>query len=55
MTVLPAMAFAAALVYWLSGPISHWFSQNVTSVIDLLLFVVVFVSTHVFLKGLKGD
>ena len=55
MTVLPAMAFAAAIVYWLSGYISHWFSPNMTSVIDLLLFVVIFVSTHTFLKNLRGD
>ena len=55
MTVLPALAFATAMVYWLSGAISQWFSQNVASVIDLLLFVVVFVSTHTFLRSLKGD
>ena len=53
MTVLPSMAFAAAMVYWLSRYISHWFSPNVTSVIDLLLFVILFVATNSFLKNLR--
>ncbi|HYM36018.1 MAG TPA: hypothetical protein VET48_11515 [Steroidobacteraceae bacterium] len=54
MTVLPAMAFAAAMVYWLSHYISRWFSTNVTSLIDLILFVTIFVATNSFLKNLKG-
>jgi hypothetical protein len=53
MTVFPSMAFAAAIVYWLSHYISEWFSPNVTSVIDLLLFVTIFVSTNTFLKNLR--
>ena len=55
MTVLPSMAFAAAMVYWLSRYVSHWFSPNVTSVIDLLLFVTIMVATNSFLKNLRGD
>jgi hypothetical protein len=53
MTVFPSMAFAAAIVYWLSRYISEWCSPNVTSVIDLLLFVTIFVSTNTFLKNLR--
>lgn len=53
MTVLPAMAFAAAIVYWLHRYIAEWFSPNLASVIDLLLFVVIFVSTNTFLKNLR--
>jgi hypothetical protein len=53
MTVFPSMAFAAAMVYWLHRYISEWFSQGLTSVIDLLLFVVIFVSTNTFLKNLR--
>lgn len=53
MTVLPAMAFAAAMVYWLSRYISTWFSPNVASVIDLLLFVTIMVATNSFLKNLR--
>lgn len=55
MTVLPAMALAAVIVYALSGYIGHWFSPNVTSIIDLILFVTVFVATNSFLKNLRGD
>jgi len=51
MTVLPAMAFAAAMVYWLSRYISHWFSPNVTSFIDLILFVTIMVATNTLLKN----
>jgi hypothetical protein len=47
------MAFAAAIVWWLSRYISAWFSPNVTSVIDLLLFVTLFVATNTFLKNLR--
>jgi hypothetical protein len=53
MTVFPAMAFAAAIVYWLHRYISEWFSPNLASVVDLLLFVVIFVSTNTFLKNLR--
>jgi len=51
MTMLPSMAFAAAVVYWLSHYVSRWFSPNVTSVIDLLLFVTIFVATNSLLKN----
>ena len=53
MTVLPSMAFAAAIVYWLNQYISSWFSQNVASAVDLLLFVTIFVATNAFLKNLR--
>jgi hypothetical protein len=53
MTVLPSMALAAAIVWWLSRYISTWFSPNVTSVIDLFLFVTLFVATNSFLKNLR--
>jgi hypothetical protein len=53
MTLLPSMAFAAAIVYWLSRYVSEWFSPNVASVVDLLLFVTIFVSTNSFLKNLR--
>jgi hypothetical protein len=53
MTVFPSMAFAAAMVYWLSGYIDNWFSQNVTAVLDLILFVTIFVATNSFLKNLR--
>ena len=53
MTVLPSMAFAAAIVYWLSGYIERYFSQNVTAAIDLILFVTIFVATNSFLKNLR--
>jgi hypothetical protein len=52
-TVLPAMAFAVAMVYWLSHYISRWFSPNVASFIDLILFVTILVATNSFLKNLK--
>ncbi len=47
------MAFAAAMVYWLHRYIIQWFSTGVTSVIDLLLFVVIMVATNTFLKNLR--
>ena len=53
MTVFPSMAFAAAMVYWLNRYISDWFSPNVASAVDLLLFVTLFVATNSFLKNLK--
>jgi hypothetical protein len=53
MTVLPSMAFAAAIVYWLHRYIGEWFSPNVASAVDLLLFVTIFVATNSFLKNLR--
>ena len=53
--VIPAMAFAAAMVYWLHRYLAAWFSPNVASVLDLILFVVILVATNSFLKNLKGD
>jgi hypothetical protein len=47
------MAFAAAMVYWLHRYISAWFSTNLASVIDLLLFVTIMVATNTFLKKLR--
>lgn len=55
MTVIPAMAFAAAIVYWLHRYIAQWLSQGLTSFADLLLFVVIMVATNTFLKNLKGE
>jgi hypothetical protein len=53
MTVVPSMAFAAAMVYWLHRYIVQWFSMGLTSVIDLLLFVVIMVAMNTFLKNLR--
>lgn len=53
MTLLPSMAFAAAMVYWLSRYVGEWFPTNVAAVIDLLLFVTIFVATNSFLKNLR--
>jgi len=53
MILLPSMAFAAVMVYWLSGYIGQHFSQNVTAVLDLILFVTIFVATHTFLRKLR--
>lgn len=53
MTLLPAIAFAAAMVYLLSDFIGRFFSPNVTAVIDLLLFVVIMTATHTLLKNLR--
>lgn len=53
MTLLPSVAFAAAIVYLLTDYIGRFFSPNATSVIDLLLFVVIMVSTNTFLKNLR--
>lgn len=47
------MAFAAAMVYWLNRYVSHWFSDNVASAVDLLLFVTIFVATNSLLKNLR--
>jgi hypothetical protein len=53
MTLLPSMAFAAAIVYWLYRYVSNWFSPNATSVVLLFLFVIIFVATNTFLKNLR--
>jgi hypothetical protein len=55
MTLLPAVAVAATMVYWLSGFIGQHFSELATSIIDLLLFVVFMVAINTFLKNLRGD
>jgi len=55
MTLLPAMAVAATMVYWLSGFIGRHFSELTTSIIDLLLFVTVMVTVNTFLKNMRGD
>jgi hypothetical protein len=33
--------------------IDNWFSQNVTAVLDLILFVTIFVATNTFLRSLR--
>ena len=55
MTLLPSIALAASVVYMLSKFINQYFSDNVTAVIDLLLFVVIMVATNSLLKNLRGD
>ena len=55
MTLLPAVAVAATVVYWLSGFIGHYFSELATQVIDLLLFVIVMVAINTLLKSWRGD
>jgi hypothetical protein len=52
-TVLPAMAFAAAIVYWLHRYIDQWLPQGAVALADLLLFVTIFVATNTFLKNLR--
>lgn len=53
MTVIPSMALAACLVYALSGYIGQFFSQNVAALIDLILFVTIFIATNSLLKNLR--
>jgi hypothetical protein len=55
MTLLPAVAVAAAMVYWLSGLIGQYFSELATQIIDLLLFVVIMVAVNTLLKNWRGD
>lgn len=55
MTLIPAMAVAAVIVYWLSGLIGQHFSELTTQILDLFLFVGVMVTVQVFLKKLRGD
>lgn len=53
MTLLPSVALAMTIVYWLHHFIERHFSVNVSSVIELLLFVVIMVATNTFLKNLR--
>ncbi len=55
MTLLPAVAVAATMVYWLSGFIGQYFSELATQIIDLLLFVVIMVAVNTLLKNWRGD
>jgi hypothetical protein len=55
MTLLPAMAVAATVVYWLSGLIGRHFSELTTQILDLFLFVGVMVVVQTFLKNMRGD
>ena len=55
MTLIPAMAVAATVVYWLSGLIGSHFSELAAQVIDLFLFVGVMVAVQMLLKNLRGD
>ncbi|MGD9841781.1 MAG: hypothetical protein AB7F79_03935 [Steroidobacteraceae bacterium] len=55
MTLLPSVAVAATMVYWLSGFIGRYFSEMATQIIDLLLFVVIMVSINTLLKNWRGD
>jgi hypothetical protein len=55
MTLLPAIAVAATLVYWLSHFIGQYFSELATQIISLLLFVVVMVAVNTLMKNLRGD
>lgn len=53
MIILASMTFASAMVYWLHRYVSAWFSPNLTSFIDLILFITILVATHSFLKNLR--
>lgn len=55
MTLLPAVAVALTMVYWLSGFIGQYFSELATQVIDLLLFVVIMTAINTLLKSWRGD
>jgi hypothetical protein len=55
MTLLPAIAVAATMVYWLSHFIGQYFSELATQVIDLLLFVGIMVAINTLLKSWRGD
>lgn len=55
MTLLPAVAVAATMVYWLSGFIGRYFSELATQVIDLFLFVAIMVVINTLLKKARGD
>jgi hypothetical protein len=53
MTLLPSVALAMCVVYWLHHFVKQHFSVNISSVIDLILFVVIMVATNTFLKNLR--
>lgn len=53
MTVIPSIALAGVAVYALSGYIGRFFSQNVAAMVDLILFVTIFVATNSLLKNLR--
>ena len=55
MTLLPAIAVAATMVYWLSSFIGRHFSELTTQIIDLLLFVVIMTALNRLLKNWRGD
>jgi len=52
-TIVASMAFASAMVYWLHRYVIAWFSPNLASFIDLILFVTILVATNSFLKNLR--
>jgi len=53
MTLLPSVALAMCIVYWLHRFIERHTSMNVAALIELLLFVVIMVSTNTILKKLR--
>lgn len=53
MTLLPSMALAMCIVYSLHHLIQRHFSANMSSVMELILFIVIMVSTNTFLKKLR--
>lgn len=55
MTLIPAVAVAATMVYWLSDFIGRYFSELATQIIGLLLFVVIMVAVNTLLKSWRGD
>lgn len=55
MTLLPAVAVALTMVYWLSGFIGQYFSELATQIIDLLLFVIIMTAINTLLKSWRGD
>jgi heme/copper-type cytochrome/quinol oxidase subunit 1 len=55
MTLLPAIAVAATMVYWLSHFIGQYFSELGTQIIDLLLFVGFMVAINTLLKNWRGE
>jgi hypothetical protein len=55
MTLLPAIAVAATMVYWLSGFIGQHCSELATQIIDLFLFVIIMTLLNRLLKSWRGD
>jgi hypothetical protein len=53
MTLLPSVALAMCLVYWMHRFIERHVSLNVAAVLELILFVVIMVSTNTILKKLR--